>query len=187
MGFLEMLLLGVALSMDAFAVTISNAVAFPHEKRSRMLLMPILFGVFQAVMPVIGYLLGTIVASFIERFAGIITLVILGFIGGSMIVEGVKSLRNPEEEGDAQCKRLSVGAIVIQAISTSIDALAVGVSLLASGANLPVAATVIGVTTFVLCLVALAVGRKFGEILGNRAEIAGGVVLVLIGIKAMLP
>lgn len=180
-----MLLLGAALAMDAFAVTVSNAIAYPHEKRSRMLLMPILFGVFQAGMPVLGYLLGTIVAEFIERFAGIITLIILGFIGGSMIVEGVRGMRSGTSPEERSGKRLTLASILIQAISTSIDALAVGVSLLAEGADLALAASIIGVTTFALCLVALAIGKKFGEMLGDRAQIVGGVVLVIIGIKAM--
>ncbi len=193
MGIVEILLLGVALSMDAFAVTISNAVAFPRESRGRMMLMPVMFGAFQAIMPIIGYYLSSLAASLIEQFAGIVTFVILGFIGGNMIREGVKAMRaskagdggeGPENTGPEQ-RTLTLAAIISQAVATSIDALAVGVSLLASGTSISLAATVIGVTTFALCLVALAIGRRFGDLLGDRAEVAGGVVLVLIGLKAL--
>lgn len=191
MGIAEILLLGLALSMDAFAVTISNSFVYQHESRARMMLMPIFFGVFQGLMPLLGYFLGTLAADLIERFAGIVTLVILGFIGGNMIFEGVKSLRGSdtdEHEDEASgpvAKRLTVVTVFMQAIATSIDAFAVGVSLLASGANIAVASPIIALTTFACCVVALFVGKRFGNLLGDRAQVVGGVVLVCIGIKAL--
>ena len=189
MGLVEILVLGLALSMDAFAVTISNSFVYQHESRARMMLMPVFFGVFQGVMPLLGFFLGTFAASFIERFAGIISFVILAFIGGNMIVEGVKAIRgggeNEEHDSIAQ-KHLTIPTVFVQAIATSIDAFAVGVSLLAAGANIAVASPVIAATTFACCVVALFVGKRFGSLLGDRAQIVGGVVLVCIGLKALL-
>ena len=163
MNIVEIILIGLALSMDAFAVTISNSFVYQHESRARMMLMPVAFGAFQWLMPIAGFFAGTIAAGFIESYAGIVSFVILAFIGG-----------------------LTVSSVLVQAVATSIDAFAVGVSLLASGANIFFASPVIGLTTFVCCIVALVVGRKFGEVLGDKAEIVGGVVLVAIGVKALL-
>lgn len=197
-SLVEMLLMGVALSADAFAVTVSNAVAHPHAPRARLLLMPVMFGAFQALMPALGYLLGSAVSELVERYAGIVTLLVMAYIGGSMIWEGyrelhgvkvgandVSRLTGEKDDAPAAGRTLGVGSIVVQAISTSIDAFAVGVSLLAIGASLQLACPVIGLTTFVICLVGLVIGRRFGEMLGARAEIAGGIVLLAIGIKSM--
>lgn len=187
MGLVEILVLGLALSMDAFAVTISNSFVYQHESRARMMLMPVFFGVFQGGMPLLGFFLGTFAASFIERFAGIISFVILAFIGGNMIFEGVKAIRGGKEEHDeiAQ-KHLTLPTVLVQAVATSIDAFAVGVSLLAAGASIAVASPIIAATTFACCIVALFVGKRFGSLLGDRAQIVGGVVLVCIGLKALL-
>ena len=187
MGIAEILLLGVALSMDAFAVTVSNVIAYPHEARSRMALLPIAFGLFQGIMPVGGYFLGTLAADLIEQCAGIVTLAILGLIGGSMIREGVLAMRESDrDDGPEHASRhLSVKAILAQAVATSIDAFAVGVSLLAGGANIALSAVVIALTTAALCAAALVIARRVGNLLGDWAQVIGGVVLVAIGIKAL--
>ncbi|MCI1667522.1 MAG: manganese efflux pump MntP family protein [Olsenella sp.] len=151
MSLLEIVLLGLALSADAFSVTISNTFAYRDERASRLALMPTFFGAFQALMPVAGYYLGGIAAELIESHAGIVTLVILGIIGG-----------------------------------TAIDAFAVGVSLRAQAVDLAFSACTIGVTTVICCVVALVLGRKLGTLLGDRAEILGGCVLIGIGLKALL-
>ncbi len=187
MSIVEIVLLGVALSMDAFAVTISNVFCYPNASRARLLALPVAFGVFQAVMPLLGYFLGGIVGDFIESYAGIVTLVILGLIGGNMIKEGVCALRGEadEEEISEDASALSLKVVLVQAVATSIDAFAVGVSLRAVSVAVAPAVSIIGVTTFLCCLVALAIGRRFGHLLGDRAQVVGGVVLVAIGIKAM--
>ena len=183
MSIVEIVLLGVALSMDAFAVTISNVFCYPNASRARLLALPVAFGVFQAGMPLLGYFLGGVVGDFIETYSGIITLVILGFIGGNMIKEGACALRGggDGEEDNA----LTLKVILVQAVATSIDAFAVGVSLRAVSVAVAPAVSIIGVTTLLCCIVALAIGKRFGHLLGDRAQIVGGVVLVLIGIKAM--
>lgn len=183
----EILLLAVALSMDAFAVSISNAVAYPHEERRRLFMVPVMFGVFQGICPVIGYYLGSVAAPFIEQFGGIITFVILGWIGTNMVIEGVQGLRAGEVSGERIVRRiLTFKLVLIQAVSTSIDALAVGVGLLATGTNLLFAASLIALITFGLCCGAMVLGKRFGSLLGERALIAGGVVLALIGLKSLL-
>ena len=195
MSLIEILLVGLALSMDAFAVTISNAFAYRHESRARLMLMPVAFGVFQALMPVLGFFAGTVAAGFIERYAGIVSFVILALIGGAMIREGARELRHGGEAASDVEKvagategrrRLTVRMVLVQAVATSIDAFAVGVSFLASGAPIALAAPVVGVTTFACCVVALLAGKRFGALLGDRAEIVGGVVLLAIGVKALL-
>lgn len=193
MGLLEIIVLGVALSADAFAVTISNTFVYASESRSRLMLMPLMFGLFQGLMPVAGYLLGGLAAEVIETYAGVITLVILGLVGGNMIREGVCALRGageqdgPEEPGAGPvARRLTLVTVLAQAIATAIDAFAVGVSLRAQAVSVVVAAPVIALTTFLCCVAALALGRKLGEVLGDRAQVAGGIVLVLISLKAFL-
>ena len=189
MTIVEIVLLGVALSMDAFAVTISNVFCYPNASRARLFALPVAFGVFQAVMPLLGYFLGGIVGDFIETYSGIITLVILGLIGGNMIKEGVQALRGDgdgeEEDVSEDANALSLKVILVQAVATSIDAFAVGVSLRAVSVAVAPAVSIIGITTFLCCIVALAIGKRFGHLLGDRAQIVGGVVLVAIGIKAM--
>lgn len=193
MGLLEIIVLGVALSADAFAVTISNTFVYASESRSRLMLMPLMFGLFQGLMPVAGYLLGGLAAEVIETYAGVITLIILGLVGGNMIREGVCALRGageqdgPEEPGAGPvARRLALATVLAQAIATAIDAFAVGVSLRAQAVSVVVAAPIIALTTFLCCVVALSLGRKLGEVLGDRAQVAGGIVLVLIGLKAFL-
>lgn len=193
MVLLEIIVLGVALSADAFAVTISNTFVYAGESRSRLMLMPLMFGLFQGLMPVAGYLLGGLAAEVIETYAGVITLVILGLVGGNMIREGVCARRGAGEQGGPEepgagpvARRLTLVTVLAQAIATAIDAFAVGVSLRAQAVSVVVAAPVIALTTFLCCVAALALGRKLGEVLGDRAQVAGGIVLVLIGLKAFL-
>ena len=189
MSIVEIVLLGVALSMDAFAVTISNVFCYPERlartlacAAGRVRRLP------QAGMPLLGYFLGGVVGDFIETYSGIITLVILGFIGGNMIKEGACALRgggDGEEEVSEDGNALTLKVILVQAVATSIDAFAVGVSLRAVSVAVAPAVSIIGVTTLLCCIVALAIGKRLGHLLGDRAQIVGGVVLVLIGIKAM--
>lgn len=189
MGIVEILVLGVALSADAFAVTISNTFVYAGESKGRLALMPVFFGLFQGLMPLLGYFVGGLAAEVIEEYSGIITLIILGFIGGNMVREGVRALLglgdDADELGDGPAvNRLTVATLLVQAIATAIDAFAVGVSLRAQAVAIVPAATIIALTTAACCVIALLIGRKLGEVLGDRAEVAGGVVLIIIGLKA---
>lgn len=187
MGVMEILILGLALSADAFSVTISNTFVYGRERRSRLALMPIFFGVFQGLMPLVGYFLGSVAAELIERYAGIVTLVILGIIGGNMIREGVQALLDPKESPTEQTgARLTIATLLFQAVATAIDAFAVGVSLRAQAVDIWSSALIICCTTAACCVVALAIGRRLGRLLGDKAEVVGGIVLVCIGLRAFL-
>ena len=185
MSTFELFVLGLALALDSFSVTISNSFAYPHETRARLMLMPLAFGVFQAGMPVLGYVLGGLAADLIQRYSGIVAMIILGVIGANMIREGVETLRS-DEQTSAQKGRLGIGTILIQAVATAIDAFAVGVELRAADVVLLEAVSIIGVTTFACCVVALLIGRRAGERLGDAAEVVGGIVLICIGLKQLL-
>lgn len=194
MSIIEIVILGVALAMDAFAVTVSNVFCYRGASRARLLMLPVAFGIFQGLMPLLGFFLGGLVGNIIEQYAGIVTLVILGLIGGNMIKEGISDLREARaarEAGGDVCDlapdaaALTLKVVLVQAIATSIDAFAVGVSLRAASVNIAEAAIIITLTTFLCCLVALVIGKRFGTMLGERAEIVGGIVLVAIGIKAL--
>ena len=188
MGLLEILMLGVALATDAFSVTISNTFAFDDHKFSRLVRMPLFFGFFQFGMPFAGYFVGGIAANLIEKYAGIVSLVILGFIGSNMLYSGYKAFREDaseeEEESQQDATTLSFGKLVFQAIATAIDAFAVGVSFRAHSVDILVASALFGIITAILCTIALFIGKKLGSLLGDRAEMVGGVVLILIGLKA---
>lgn len=193
MGLLEILMLGVALATDAFSVTISNTFAFDDHRFSRLMRMPLFFGLFQFGMPLAGYFVGGIAAELIEKYAGIVSLVILGFIGLNMLYSGYKALKedaSEEDEEEAQqdaqqgATTLSYGKLVFQSVATAIDAFAVGVSFRAHSVDILVASALFGIITAILCTIALFIGKKLGSLLGDRAEMVGGVVLILIGLKA---
>ena len=197
MGLLEILMLGMALATDAFSVTISNTFAFDDHRFSRLMRMPLFFGLFQFGMPLAGYFVGGITAELIEKYAGIVSLVILGFIGSNMLYSGYKALKedaSEEDEEEAQqgaqqeaqqgAITLSYGKLVFQAVATAIDAFAVGVSFRAHSVDILVASALFGIITAILCTIALFIGKKLGSLLGDRAEMVGGIVLILIGLKA---
>ncbi len=175
--------LGVALAMDAMAVTLSNTLCEPDMPRSKKYAMPVLFALFQMGMPIAGFLGGMLVAPLIEAYAGIVSFAILAFVGGKMLVEAVRELREPEACAPT---RLTWGELAMESVATSIDAFVVGVSLAASGANIALYGGMIGITTFACCLFVLQLGKRLGERFGAHAQVAGGVVLVLIGLKALL-
>lgn len=156
----EIVLLGLALAMDAFAVTISNTFIYQGNSKLRNLMMPIAFGLFQGIMPCIGYVLGRLVSDVISQYAGIITFAILGFIGAKMIwdvfheeTEDIaSSIQNPDENKQTDStsssgQTLTMPVLALQAIATSIDALAVGVSFAALSVNVVFSASVIAITT----------------------------------------
>lgn len=167
--------------MDAFAVTISNTFVFKKLTRKRSVFMPLFFGAFQGLMPLIGYFVGSLVSSVISQYAGIITFVILGFLGGKMIWDTV----HENDDENAQEQTFTVSIVFFQAIATSIDALAVGVSFAALSVNIVEASSIIALTTALCCVVALIIGRRFGTMLGDRASMVGGIVLILIGLKSL--
>ena len=185
MTLLEIFLVGVGLSMDAFAVAICKGLAMPRVNRKQTLLIGLYFGVFQAVMPLTGWLLGSQFARHVTKMAPWIAFVLLAWIGGSMIRE---SLSEKEEEEKPEPAELRHKELFMLAIATSIDALAVGVSFSMVELTVPIcaAAALIGCTTFAISVAGVFVGNLFGARYKNRAEFVGGAILILIGLKILL-
>lgn len=146
-----------------------------------MMSMPVAFGLFQGLMPALGYFAGSFAASVIDAYAGIVAFAILGFIGGKMIRDGIQATGEFQENAG-----LGFSMLIMQAIATSIDAFAVGISFVSSSTPIAQSACIIAACTFVLCCLMLLLGRKLGALLGERSQIVGGAILVLIGIKALL-
>ena len=185
MSIIELLILALGLSMDAFAVAICKGLAMPRVNRKQTLLIGLYFGVFQAVMPLTGWLLGSQFARRVTKMAPWIAFVLLAWIGGSMIRE---SLSKKEEEEKAEPAELRHRELLMLAIATSIDALAVGVSFSMVELTVPIyaAAALIGCTTFAISVAGVFVGNLFGARYKNRAEFVGGAILILIGLKILL-
>lgn len=185
MSFVELFLIAVGLSMDAFAVSIGNGTVIKNKKKA--VFAALMFGVFQAGMPLIGYFLGSAFAEFITGYAPIIALVVLGIIGGKMIIESIGEIRAKKKGEEAELlKEPGIPAIMIQAVATSIDALMVGVSFAAMSVNIVPAVLFIGIVTFVISLIGVLGGVKFGQLLGAKASLLGGAVLVCLGIKTFV-
>ncbi len=182
MSLFELFLIAVGLSMDAFAVAICKGLAMQRVNRRDALLLAAFFGGFQALMPLTGYLLGSQFAGYIERWDHWIAFVLLAFIGGNMIKES----REQTEEEQESCGNVTYRELFTLAVATSIDALAVGVSFAFLGVRIGHAVTLIGCTTFALTLVGVWVGNLFGSRYKSRAELTGGVILILIGLKILL-
>ena len=182
MGFFELFLIGVGLSMDAFAVAICKGLGMERINKRDALLLALFFGGFQALMPLTGYLLGSRFAGYIERWDHWIAFVLLAFIGGNMIRES----REQAEEETGHGGSIRYRELFTLAVATSIDALAVGVSFAFLGVRIVPAVTLIGCTTFVLTLAGVWVGNLFGSRYKSRAELTGGIILILIGVKILL-
>lgn len=189
MDLLTLLLLAVGLSMDAFAVSICKGLAMKKLSAKHMIIVGTWFGGFQALMPMIGYLLGIQFSRFIESVAPWIAFILLALIGANMIRESFS--KEDEEETDA----LGFKVMLLMAIATSIDALAVGITFAcvpvaiinaSNMLNTVVAVIIIGVTTFSLSMVGVKIGNIFGAKYKNKAEFIGGIILILLGIKIIV-
>lgn len=185
MFFLNSALLGVGLAMDAFSVSMANGLAEPAMRRKKQFGIAGVFAGFQALMPMIGWIcVHTIVRYFraFEKLIPWIALFLLAWIGGKMLYDGIRDKGGEETEN-----RLSVAALLIQGIATSIDALSVGFTI--AGYDLPMAlvcALIIAVVTFFICLAGIRIGKRFGTRLAGRAQILGGVILIGIGLEIFL-
>ena len=180
MGLIELFLIAVGLSMDAFAVSVCKGLAMPKCTFKKAAIVGLWFGGFQALMPAIGYVLG---AQFQEAIASIdhwIAFVLLALIGGNMIHE---ALDNDEEEADAS---LNVKTMFLLAVATSIDALAIGITFAFLKVNIIPAVCFIGIVTFIISFAGVKIGNVFGARYKNEAEIVGGIILILLGLKILL-
>lgn len=185
MTLLEIFLVGIGLSMDAFAVSICKGLAMPAVNKKQALLIGAYFGVFQALMPLAGWLLGSQFARHVTKLAPWIAFVLLAWIGGSMLRE---SLSKKEEDEEVETVELRHKELFLLAVATSIDALAVGVSFSMVELSVPIgaAAALIGCITFAISVGGVFVGHIFGARYKNRAEFVGGAILLLIGVKILL-
>lgn len=182
MDIYSIILIGIGLAMDAFSVSVTEGIVLKRPRLKDAAKIALFFGGFQFIMPCIGYFLGSAFAKYITAFDHIIAFVLLGFIGGKMIYEAVS-----EKDEDAEIKNpLSLKTLLILAIATSIDALAVGVTFATINVPIVYASVIIGILTYLISAVGVYVGAKFGNLLGKKAEIAGGLVLIGIGIKILI-
>lgn len=182
--FFNSILLGVGIAMDAFSVSMANGLNEPCMKRRKMCLVAGTFAFFQALMPLIGWIcVHTIVERFssFQKFIPFIALILLLFIGGKMLIDGIK---HKEEE---ECTGVGITALLVQGIATSIDALSVGFTIAEYNfANAVAAALIIALVTFMICVIGLLIGKRFGTVLSNKAQIFGGIILIAIGIEIFL-
>lgn len=182
MGIIELLGISVALSMDAFAVAVCKGLGMKKINYKQALIIALFFGGFQALMPLIGWALGSQFERYIVDYDHWIAFALLTFIGGKMIFDVI---RGGDDCGD--CARFDVKELFVMAIATSIDALATGIVIALDGdTNIWLAIDLIGAITFVLCVGGVVIGNKFGARFKNKAAVAGGVILILIGLKILL-
>lgn len=183
MGLLELLLLAVGLSMDAFAVSVCKGLSMKKASVKGSLICGVWFGGFQAIMPLIGFFLGAIFAEAIQSFDHWVAFGLLVLIGVNMLREAF----DKEQENEDTPEDFSVKTMFVMAVATSIDALAVGISLAMAGAvNIWMAVSLIGMTTFLLSAIGVKVGNVFGSRYEKKAEATGGVILILLGVKILL-
>lgn len=181
MQIFSLILLSVSLSMDAFSVSLCKGLKLKKPLFKSAFIIGLFFGGFQALMPVVGWLLGRGIISYIDKFDHFIAFGILAFIGVKMIIDAVKG------EEDKTSDKLNIKELVILAVATSIDALAVGFTFsFYQDANIALYASVIGLITFAICLGGVFLGSVFGNKFGKPASIIGGCVLILIGVKLLL-
>lgn len=183
--FINSVLFGVGLAMDAFSVSMANGLNEPDMKKTKMCLVAGTFCTFQIIMPLIGWFcVHTVAEKFtaFQKYIPYIALVLLGYVGGKMLCEGIKN-KDSDEKGTA----VGMGALLIQGVATSIDALSVGFTISSySFTEAAVEALIIGAVTFVLCTVGLKIGKTFGTKISGKASILGGAILIGIGIEIFI-
>lgn len=183
--FFTLLLMGVGLSMDAFAVAICKGLSMRKVNKKQCLVIGLFFGGFQALMPFIGWVLGSQFEQYITSIDHWIAFILLGFIGGKMVVEAIREKDEAVEVGKMD-PPLDLKEMFILAIATSIDALAVGITFAFLQVPIVEAISIIGITTFVISVIGVYVGNFFGNRYKKKAELAGGMILILIGLKILL-
>lgn len=183
--FFTLLLMGAGLSMDAFAVSICKGLSMRKVNKKQCLVIGLFFGGFQALMPFIGWVLGSQFEQYITSIDHWIAFILLGFIGGKMVVEAIREKDEAVEVGKMD-PPLDLKEMFILAIATSIDALAVGITFAFLQVPIVEAISIIGITTFVISVIGVYVGNFFGNRYKKKAELAGGMILILIGLKILL-
>lgn len=184
MGIVELILISVGLAMDAFAVAVCKGLNMRKINYKHAVIIAAFFGGFQALMPFIGWLIGTRFASYIDKYDHYVAFALLAFIGVKMIIDAVKGEEECESCGEG---RLDIKELVVLSVATSIDALAVGVTFaLLPELNVGWSVAIIGVITFLISALGVVIGNRFGSKYQQKAELAGGIILILIGAKFLL-
>jgi putative Mn2+ efflux pump MntP len=178
MGLFSIILLAAALAADAFSAAVTDGMTVKSLRLSDSLKVGLFFGGFQFIMPCVGSFLSAFASKYIEFAAPWITFVILSFLGARMIIQS-------NEEREIPRNPLKTSTLLLMAVATSIDALAAGVTLAAMRAPIIFSAGIIGITAFIFSFFGTLIGKRFGDLLGSKAEIAGGIVLILIGLKTL--
>jgi len=188
MFFLTGIGMGVSLAMDAFSVSLANGLGEPNMSHKKAAGVAGIFAVFQGIMPLIGWICVHTLAEMFEEFEKLIpwiALALLGFIGGKMLVEGIKCAKEPACE--CECKPSGIAAILVQGVATSIDALSVGFAISDYElAEALVSVLLIALVTFAICLCGIYIGKRFGTALAGRSSIFGGVILIIIGLEIFI-
>ena len=179
-NIISVFLIAVALAMDAFSVSMTKGFTQKHLKNSEILYYGLFFGGFQALMPILGYFCGSIISSFIESLASIVGFVLLLAIGLNMIRESLSS------DDDEITDNFSFSEVTLLAIATSIDAFAVGITFALFNDPIWISSIIIGIIAFAFSIAGIFLGKKLGDYFGDKFQILGGVILILIGIKILL-
>ncbi len=183
--FFTLLLMGVGLAMDAFAVSICKGLSMRKVNKKQCLVIGLFFGGFQALMPFLGWVLGSQFEQYITSIDHWIAFILLGFIGGKMVVEAIREKDEAVEVGKMD-PPLDLKEMFVLAVATSIDALAVGITFAFLQVPIVEAISIIGITTFVISVIGVYVGNFFGNRYKKKAELVGGIILILIGLKILL-
>ena len=181
MSIIEIALIGVGLAMDAFAVSICKGLAMRRMNYKKAIIIAAFFGVFQALMPALGYVLGTTFANKIAAIDHWIAFILLALIGANMIKEALSS-----DDDECQDDSLRLGDLIMLSIATSIDALAVGITFAFFNVSLLLSVSMIGIITFIICVIGVKVGNVCGEKDKSKAELAGGLILIVMGAKILI-
>ena len=181
MSIIEIALIGVGLAMDAFAVSICKGLAMRRMNYKKAIIIAAFFGVFQALMPALGYVLGTTFDNKIAAIDHWIAFILLALIGANMIKEALSS-----DDDECQDDSLRLGDLIMLSIATSIDALAVGITFAFFNVSLLLSVSMIGIIAFIICVIGVKVGNVFGEKYKSKAELAGGLILIVMGAKILI-
>lgn len=180
MELFEILVIAIGLAMDAFAVSVCKGLSMKKIDWKKAIIIAVYFGTFQALMPVFGYFLGSSFSAFVQKVDHWIAFILLSIIGVNMIKEST------DDELEKRNDNVDFKTMVVLAIATSIDALAVGVTFAFFEVNILLAISIIGIITFILSIFGVIIGNKFGDKFQNKAELTGGIILIIIGLKILL-
>ena len=180
MELFEIVFIGVGLAMDAFAVSVCKGLSMKKINWKNTIIIALYFGIFQALMPVIGYFLGNTFSDIVKKIDHWLAFILLATIGINMIKEST------DDELEKRNDRVDFKTMIVLAIATSIDALAIGITFAFFKVNLLLSIAIIGIITFALSIVGVLIGNKFGDKLQNKAELTGGIILIIIGLKILL-